>query len=79
MVTNVNFFCFTIGKENLETFLILMGRDKEIDYNWRMMKVFFFSRFGLLDDWIYTNDTPQSDTRRFLSSLLLSSVMVSRH
>ena len=42
MVTNVNFFCFTIGKENLETFLILMGRDKEIDYNWRMMKVFFF-------------------------------------
>ena len=63
MVTNVNFFCFTIGKENLETFLILMGRDKEIDYNWRMMKVFFF--FLGLGCWTigYTRMTHHNQTQ----------------
>jgi hypothetical protein len=63
MVTIVNFFCFSrLGKKNLE--ILMRGMiDKEIDYNWRMMRVFLFSRFGLLDDWIYTNDTPQSYTQ----------------
>ena len=46
MVTIVNFFCFSrLGKKNLE--ILMRGMiDKEIDYNWRMMRIFFFLGSG---------------------------------
>ncbi len=42
----LTFFVSRLEKKNLEIFLILMGRDKEIDYNWRMMRIFFFLGSG---------------------------------